>query len=214
MEQKDNKTVRTIESYNKNAEKFESKFLNFRPYREKLSLFQQRYLGREKRAILDVGCGPGNNCRLLYDLNSNYQLTGIDLSEKMVELANINAPDCTFIKQDIRKLPMDVHYDAVIASFCIVHLSDDELEAFIPKIGRILNKDGYLYLSFIEGESSGFSIPDFSDDEIYFNCFERSAVIELLVGNGLKAKEVLEYDYPEENGDTSKEIFIFARKKG
>ncbi len=209
-----NKTQRTIESYNKNAKKFEDKFLNFAPYREKIALFQKNCLGLTKARILDVGCGPGNHSRYLLSLNNGYQITGIDLSEKMIERARKNAPDCHFMQGDIRDLDLDQTFDAVIASFCIVHLSDSEVENFIAQINTLLTPHGHLYLSFIEGDQSGFMKPDFFDDRIYFNFFQRREIVRLLTDNFFKVSSLHEYDYLEEDGTTSKEIFIFTQKIG
>lgn len=206
------KTTRTIESYNRNADKFEAKFLNFAPYQEKLALFQRKCLGLEKATILDVGCGPGNHSRYLYRLSNQYHITGIDLSVKMIERARKNAPHCRFIKGDIRDLNLDQTFDAVIASFCIVHLSDSEVEKFLAQINTLLNPHGQLYLSFIEGNETGFMKPDFFDDQVYFNLFKREAIMGLLTDNLFKTNDLYEYDYLEENGTTSKEIFIFAQK--
>jgi len=127
------KTKKTIEAYNKNAEKFEDKFLHFEPYRKKIFLFREKCLTQNEMKILDVGCGPGNHAAYLYSLNQGYKITGIDLSDKMIELAKKNAPGCHFIKGDIRNLDSNKKYDAVIASFCIVHLSSKELIDFISK---------------------------------------------------------------------------------
>ena len=206
------KTNKIIESYNKNAKKFEDIFLNFEPYREKILLFQEKCLTKDKIKILDVGCGPGNHTAYLYSLNNSYQITGIDLSDKMIELARKNAPDCHFIKGDIRNLDSNIKYDAVIASFCIVHLLNNELINFISKLNTLLNQNGSLYLSFIEGNKAGLIKPGFLDDKVYFNFFERAKIIKLLTGNFFKIIDLLEYDYLEENGSASKEIFIFAQK--
>ena len=206
------KTSRTIESYNRNAKKFEAKFLNFAPYQEKLALFQEKYLGLTNATILDVGCGPGNHSRYLYRLNSKYQITGIDLSEEMINRARKNAPDCRFIKGDIRDLNLDQTFDAVIASFCIVHLSNSEVEKLIAQINTLLNPHGQLYLSFIEGDETGFMKPAFFDEQIYFNFFQRLAVFRLLAENRFNVNNFYEYDYLEEDGTTLKEIFIFAQK--
>jgi 2-polyprenyl-3-methyl-5-hydroxy-6-metoxy-1,4-benzoquinol methylase len=207
-----NKTIKTIESYNKNAKKFENKFLNFKPYREKILLFQEKYLTNDNISILDIGCGPGNHSSYLYSLNHNYKITGVDLADKMLELARKNAPNCSFIKSDIRNLTSTIKYNAIIASFCIVHLSDKELVEFISQLNILLKSEGHLYLSFIEGQIDGFIKPDFFDDKIYFNFFTKEIIIKLLTDNQFKINDLYEYDYIEKNGSISKEIFIFAQK--
>ncbi len=205
------KTIKTIEAYNKNAQKFVDKFLTFKPYQEKLSLFQQKYLTGNNMTVLDIGCGPGHHAQYLYNLNNSLQITGIDLSPKMLELAHQLAPDCSFSTGDMRNLTDKIKYDAIIASFCIVHLTGDELQKFIANLSRLLNPNSYLYLSFVEGDKSGFIKPDFFDDKIYFNFFERNRIIELLKTNHFKINELYEYEYQVEHGSTSKEIFIFAQ---
>jgi 2-polyprenyl-3-methyl-5-hydroxy-6-metoxy-1,4-benzoquinol methylase len=205
------KTTKTIEAYNKNAQKFVDKFLTFKPYQEKLAMFQQKYLTGSNMTVLDIGCGPGHHPQYLYSLNNDLQITGIDLSLQMLEIARGLAPDCSFNSGDMRNLTDNIKYDAIIASFCIVHLTEAELQEFIANLSRLLNPHGYLYLSFVEGDRSGFIKPDFFDDKIYFNFFQRHRIIELLKSNHFKINELYEYDYQVKHGSSSKELFIFAQ---
>ena len=78
------------------------------------------------KTILDIGCGPGNNAKILSGKNQSYNISGVDLSSEMIALAKINAPNCYFTVADIRELVPDKRYDVIIVSFCIVHLSADE----------------------------------------------------------------------------------------
>lgn len=123
----------TIDAYNRHAEKFADKFMDFKPYKEKITLFQQGYLSKNAH-ILDVGCGPGNNARLLMELDASHQITGIDLSTQMITIARENAPGCDFFLQNIRDIGPGKKYDAIIASFCINHLSDKETAVLIQNI--------------------------------------------------------------------------------
>ncbi|MCP3926899.1 MAG: class I SAM-dependent methyltransferase [Desulfobacterales bacterium] len=201
----------TIDSYNKNAEKYEEKFMDFKSYKDKIQIFNEKYIYKYAE-ILDIGCGPGNNAKIIYEDDQTHKITGLDLSSEMVAIAKKNVPDCEFIVQDIRDIDLDKQYDVVIASFCIVHLTDEETEKLIKSISKILKKNGTLYLSFMEGEKSGLETTSFSDGEIYFNYYDPGKVRKLLSDNLILTVEITKEDYEEEDGSLTKDIFISARK--
>jgi SAM-dependent methyltransferase len=63
------------------------------------------------KTVLDAGCGEGYNTRLL--ARSGARMTGVDISEKMIELA----------RQEERREPLGIRYE--VASFCDLSLFDD-----------------------------------------------------------------------------------------
>lgn len=205
------KTSITIDSYNKSAGRYSSKFMDFGPYKEKVLHFQKKYC-KGVRTILDLGCGPGNVARLLYEKNNHYVITGIDLSAEMVELAKQSVPNGKFQVCDLREIDFADSYDAIIASFAIVHLTDRETQTFIEKVSHLINPDGYLYLSFMEGEGSGYETTSFSPHDIYFNYYRKEKILGLLALHSLQPEEVLEVAYEEVNGSITKDIFIIAGK--
>lgn len=205
------KTEITIKAYNKNAEKYMSKFMDFKPYRDMISEFQKSFV-KDNDEILDIGCGPGNNAKLLYDMNTSCKITGIDLSDEMIKHAGINAPNCRFIKGDLRNLSFAEEFDIVIASFCIVHLSDLERDILISAISSSLKPGGYLYLSFMEGKEPGFETTSFSKDPIFFNYHDRKVVGKVLESSGIEILKEMESPYEESDGSITTDVFIFAGK--
>ena len=209
----DLRTDKTITAYNRNAEPYLTKFADFQPYRDMITLFHHHYM-KESTRILDLGCGPGHNTSLLLDLDSSREITGIDLSDTFIDIARQREPRATFLRQDIRFLDVgEQKYDTVIASFCIVHLTSVETESFIDKIATIVSEDGYLYLSFMEGSSSGFEKTSFSKDEIYFQYHQVSHIERILLESGMVVRQTHTSDYLEESGDTTQDIFMFVQKK-
>ncbi len=202
----------TINAYNKSAEKYADKFMDFKAYKDKIKQFQKKYINSGAR-ILDAGCGPGNNAKLLLAADSGLSITGVDLSEEMIRLARKNAPGADFFVKDLQELNIDQKYDSVIASFCIVHLSDEQTGRLIETINDLLNDDGSLYISFMEGKSSGFETTGFSDIPLFFNYYDRNYILQLLIKNGMELVEVHDEDYEEPDGSLTKDIFIFAKKK-
>ena len=86
--------------------------------------------------ILDVGCGNGN---LLLHLQKIYNAQGIDISCKMVEIAESKGVDAKCIKlgEIIKK------YDALLAVADVLNYFDkDELKQFLEDISNRLNLGG------------------------------------------------------------------------
>lgn len=64
--------------------------------------------------VLDVGCGPGRHALELG--RRGYEVVGVDISERFVELGNASAPaNVTFARADARALTFDGEFDAVIS---------------------------------------------------------------------------------------------------
>jgi 2-polyprenyl-3-methyl-5-hydroxy-6-metoxy-1,4-benzoquinol methylase len=207
------KTEQTIKAYNKNAKKYDSKFKEFATYKRKIIEFQDQFIHKGAR-ILDLGCGPGNNITTIKSLDASCEFTGVDLSEELLDIAKTIHPTCTFIEQnicDLKTLNLG-QYDTVIASFCVVHLDNKETACLIKYIAESLVEGGSLYLSFMEGKISGFESTSFSDEQIYFNYYQRDSIVEMLEENDLQAKVVSREDYLEQDGTTTSDIFIFALK--
>ena len=208
---KNRHAAKTLHAYNKNADNYLDKFSDYAPYREKIKLFQQEYIPPHAN-VLDLGCGPGCNARLIREEEPTCTITGVDVSEKMISLARELVPECDFVVDDIRQFTSDSFFHAVVASFCIVHLTDQETKALLSTISKRMVNNGSLYISFMEGVGEGLESTSFSSEHIYFNYYKTSWIQRLLAQNLFEVKEVLTEDYVEQNGATTKDVFIFATK--
>ncbi len=60
--------------------------------------------------LLDVGCGPGRHAHEL--ARRGYEVVGLDVSERFVEIARTEAPDgATFVVGDARAMGFDAEFD-------------------------------------------------------------------------------------------------------
>lgn len=208
------KTQKTIETYNKHADSYQSKFMDFESYKKKMIGFSEILPTGAK--VLDVGCGPGNAAKLLNESNKDLEILGIDLSAEMIKRAreNIVSPKVNFLVGDIRELNLkDAVYDAAVLSFCLPHLSNEEAEKLVDDISVVLRKGGFLYLSCMEGSKSGFETTSFSSgDYIFFNYYSEDYLRQMLAKNNLKILELHRDLYPESDGSTTIDMFIYAQK--
>ncbi|MEX2245526.1 MAG: methyltransferase domain-containing protein [Dehalococcoidia bacterium] len=96
--------------------------------------------------VLDLCCGHGRHSVALS--RQGYEVTGLDLSAYHIELAGKAAAEAgvraTFVCDDMRNLPLDPPFDAIInifSSFGYLE-SDDEDAAVVARVGRALKPGG------------------------------------------------------------------------
>jgi tRNA (cmo5U34)-methyltransferase len=100
-----------------------------------------------KPKILDIGAGTGLLSSFILEKFPNADLTLIDISEKMIEVAKNRFkenPNVTYIIADYTKYRFDEKYDYVISSLSIHHLTDKEKKQLYTSIYSILNNNGVL----------------------------------------------------------------------
>ena len=90
-----------------------------------------RLLGVPPHArILDLGCGEGRYARALASLG--YRVTGVDISDDLLERAHELSPDLpgapTYVRCDMRSLPFQQQFEAVVSLFTSFGYFDDRSE--------------------------------------------------------------------------------------
>ena len=102
---------------------------------------------KENDNILDVATGTGD---VAFTIRKNYNvsITGLDLSKKMLDIAEKKARkldfrDITFIEGDAEEIPFDDNtFDILVISYGLRNLSD--YNKGIAEFRRVLKKDGEL----------------------------------------------------------------------
>ena len=100
----------------------------------------------EGARVLDLGCGSG--VPTTRRLARRFEVTGIDISEKQVELARLNVPKATFIQADMADLDFPAEsFDGVTAYYSIIHLPRDEQGPVLGRIATWLRPGGLFVCS-------------------------------------------------------------------
>jgi ubiquinone/menaquinone biosynthesis C-methylase UbiE len=102
-------------------------------------------LGNVKgKQVLDLGCGTGKNTSLIKDMGAD--VSGIDISDKMVEVAKREFRDIDFRVGTALKLPHgNAEFDAVVAFLVMGHIKDWK-KAF-AEVFRVLKPGGIFVFS-------------------------------------------------------------------
>ena len=89
-------------------------------------------------AVLDLCCGTGQLAAVLSE--KGYDVTGVDGSEGMIEIAKKNAPGVEFLVQDAREISLDRRFAAVFSTFDSLNhvMSLDELEQVFRNVHAVL----------------------------------------------------------------------------
>ncbi len=136
-----------------------------------------QYLQQGAR-ILDAGCGSG--CDTKEFIRHGFDVVAIDGSKEMVKFAE------EYTGQKIHLLTFEEmqfaqEFDAIWASYSLVHYSDKQLKEMLSKFMRTLKVGGYWYLSFRygEGENPHAELPYFLKTEKKLRgCFSQFPQLE------------------------------------
>jgi SAM-dependent methyltransferase len=119
--------------------------------RHLLNRFAEEVRGRGR--VADLGCGPGHVARYLHEQGAD--VLGIDLSERMIEVARRRNPGIDFRAGDMTRLDLpDAALAGVVAFYSIVHFEPSELSPVLLEIRRILATGGSALLAFHIGEQT------------------------------------------------------------
>lgn len=148
----------------------------FAGYKQILNEIYGRVLTGKGRNVLDIGFGTGTLTNKLYEQGCH--IWGQDFSGRMLELARGKMPEAQLYQGDfaeglVEELQQN-RYDAVIATYSLHHLSDEQKIGLIGNILPLLQEGGCLYIGDVafethaELERCKILIGEEWDDEEYY----------------------------------------------
>ena len=202
--------INTIDAYDKSADQFVESIAKLSNYNHTYDFLIRNLQTGD--LILDLACGPAQISKYITD-KINVNVVGVDLSEKMLELARKNIPRGIFHKHTIQDFQSEKKFDLVILGFGLPYLDDEQSEECIKNAVSLIGDGKYLYISFMQGEGSGYERTSFGGDKQFFIYYhDKSRIKELIVGYSLSIIKEYNIDYKEPNGDITEDVIIIAQK--
>lgn len=170
--------------------------------------------------ILDVGCGTGRHSVGLAE--KGYSVTGIDLSEQMLQKARLKASkknlNIDFIQTDARDFNLDKMFNHAIClcegAFGLLEITEDPLEHginILKKVNQVLLPGGKLLLTVLNGLRK---IREYSDEDVQENRFDPVNIQTIEKLEYLDEQNQLNYVTIKEKGYTGIELNLLLRLSG
>ncbi|HKC68188.1 MAG TPA: class I SAM-dependent methyltransferase, partial [Bacteroidia bacterium] len=100
---------------------------------------------QQNSEILDFGCGPGVYLSMLY---GKYKISGIDVSQAMINKAKSNLPDGNFYCGNFLTYCFPKKYKLIYSISALEYIPVSQLKSFFEKCYNLLNKGGYIFIQY------------------------------------------------------------------
>lgn len=127
----------------------------FAGYKKILGIIYKTIMEKPNPTVLDIGFGTGTLTRKLYE--NGCTIYGQDFSSKMIELALEKMPEAHLYKGDftlglVEPLKHE-HYDFIVATYSIHHLTDVQKVNFLKELLDRLNDGGKILIGDVAFET-------------------------------------------------------------
>jgi ubiquinone/menaquinone biosynthesis C-methylase UbiE len=166
----------------------------------------------DRKPVWDFGCGPGQTAAYLRNLG--VEISGLDLSDKMLEQARTIHPEIHFRTGNILDLEFENDSIAgVVAFYAIVHFTEEQVGTVIREIFRVLQPGGIFLLTYHIGEKT-IHLDEFLSKkiDIDFMFFTTDFIFSCLKDSGFGKIEIIEREpYPRVEYE-SRRAYVFEIK--
>lgn len=188
--------------FNQEAEAFDQQVLkNIPKYPEMLTaLINAIPDNRTNPKILDLGCGTGNITLKVLERFPKAEVTCLDLSENMIQIAKEKLSEydsITYVIDDFTKTEITDKYDVILSSLALHHIPNDEKkEEMYKAIHDALIEEGVFYnADVVLGNSD------------YNNKLNEMIATEDMLNNGVTKDEILEHKGKRDANDIPTSIY-------
>jgi len=159
---------------------------------------------KSRKTALDVGCGAGG--RIIHRLlNDGFNVTGVDVSEKMIALAKSQHPEAEFHVGNIIEWQVSGTYDLIVAWDSIFHLPLLAQVPVVSKLCQLLEKSGVLVYTF--GDDCGEHESSWHNDKFYYSSVGITENLKIIMANGCECRHLELDQYPERH------VSLIVKKK-
>lgn len=142
-------------------------------------------LVKKGRTILDIGCGDGKPVDEVL-VKKGFAVNGIDISERMIELAKKNVPEALYEVKDMTELK-DGEYcvDGIVSFYAILHTLRDKYQDIFNKFASFMPNGGILLITMGSDEWEGTE-NDFHGSKMFWSHYGVDKNKEIVENAGFK----------------------------
>ena len=163
--------------------------------------------------VLDIGCGTGIPTAQQL-VAAGCEVTGIDISLVMLDLARRNVPEATYLQRDAVDVDTSLgRFDAVVAFFSLLMLPRREIVTTLERIGELLTPAGWLALGMVEADLDDVELP-FLGLPLRVSGWPREQLRTVVEAAGFEvhAEDVRVYDPPAPDAPPEIQMFLLAKR--
>lgn len=171
------KTKSVVDDYDDIAREYAEEFYNDTSDNKYIDKFLQSLNGKK---ILDAGCGVGEDCKYIED--KGFKAIGIDLSQRMLEIAKEKYPNGRFQIMDMTDITYPENtFDGIISNCSLFHIPTELLPQTLESFKRVLKPNGKLLLILQEGNEETMAEEPYRPGVyVYMNYFSAKNIEKLL----------------------------------
>ncbi len=139
----------------------------------------------ETAKLLDLGCGGGQPLTA-YFADKGFNVVGVDISPKMIEIAKKQIPQGKFFVSDMNECQFgDEEFDAIVSAFAIIHVPQEKQSSLFKKMFKWLKKDGTAFLV-LGNQAVKDRTENFHGVQMYWSHFGKEGYREIIDKVGFK----------------------------
>ena len=205
----------THETWNKVAAAYKDKFMPIELYNETYDFFCNQ-VAMEGARILEIGCGPGNITHYIARKRPDFIIDATDVAPNMIQLAQELTPTANCWVMDSRNISkLTTNYDAIVCGFCLPYLSKEDFELMIQNFRKLLNENGVVYLSTIEGayDNSGYEWSSDGAHQTYVYYYPEIYLSATLEENGFEVDTCFRIPYERNSNRQDIHLVMIYKKR-
>ena len=147
--------------YTELATIYEAMYQSFINYAEEYRFYHTLLKKYHATEVVEIGCGTGNLAD--YFIKAGFAYTGLDLSDKMIRLAQKKSPNCQFFRADMRDFTLTKTVESTIVTARTISylLTNKDVNNAFHSIARNLKQGGILCFDIIDANRF---VPMISDE--------------------------------------------------